>query len=493
MVSRYTLLCACAFLCLQSAFAQINNDSSKSITDINIDNKIINGLQKQYSDLQSKIDKHSAKVLAKLQRTENRLHAKLNSIDSVKAREVFTGDVQQQYSDLKNNLSQATDKFKRFPLKEYLPGIDSLQTSLSFLTKKTNLPTDKLEQINGLTSKLKDLQTQLQNANDIQAFVKERETVLREQLANLGFVRQLKSINKQVYYYQAQLSESKELLNDKEKLKEKLLETVRTLPAFQKFWQKNSYLAALFPMPSNGGTPQALSGLQARTSVQNAIQQRIGSGGATGVNPQQYFQQQVDAAQAQLSQLKDKLNQFSNGSGSGDMTMPDFKHNEQKTKSFLQRLEYGFNIQSEPTRYSLPTTSDVAFTLGYKLSDDKRLGVGVSYKIGWGNSLKHIRVSSEGIGLRSYIDIKSPVKSKGIFFSGLWLSGGFEYNYLSNFRSLQDLHDNVDIWQRSALLGLSKRYKIGKKEGNMQLLYDFLHNQQTPPGTALKFRVGYTF
>jgi len=43
------------------------------------------------------------------------------------------------------------------------------------------------------------------------------------------------------------------------------------------------------------------------------------------------------------------------------------------------------------------------------------------------------------------------------------------------------------------LIGLSRKYKVGKKEGNMQLLYDFLYGRQTPPGTALKFRIGYTF
>ena len=96
-----------------------------------------------------------------------------------------------------------------------------------------------------------------------------------------------------------------------------------------------------------------------------------------------------------------------------------------------------------------------------------------------------MHITSDGIGLRSYIDIKA----KG----SIWLSGGFEYNYLSSFKSLYELHNNVDAWQRSALMGVSKRYKVGKKEGNMQLLYDFLHNHQTPPGTALKFRIGWTF
>jgi hypothetical protein len=53
-------------------------------------------------------------------------------------------------------------------------------------------------------------------------------------------------------------------------MKEKLFETVRTLPAFQKFWQKNSYLAALFPMQGSQVT-QSITGLQTRASMQTLL------------------------------------------------------------------------------------------------------------------------------------------------------------------------------------------------------------------------------
>lgn len=460
------------------------------VTDVHA--KVLGGLKKQYSGLQAKVNKQSSKLLSKMQRQEAKLHKKLSATDSLKAKELFTEDIQERYNNLQSNLINKTEKLKRFPLKEYIPGIDSMQTSLNFLSKNANLPTDKIEQIKEVNEKLKSLQAELQKANDIQAFVREREAQLKEQLLNSGLAKQLKGINKNVYYYQQQLSEYKELLNDKQKLKQKLLETVRTLPAFQKFWQKNSYLAALFPAPDNAGTAEALAGLQTRANVQTAIAQRVGAAAGSNVDPQQYFQGQVDAAQAQLNQLKDKLNKLSNGGGNSDMTMPNFSPNNEKTKSFLKRLEYGMNIQSEKGRYSLPAMSDIALTLGYKLSDNKTMGIGASYKIGWGD-IKHIKVTSEGIGLRSYVDIKMPTVAKGKILGGIWFSGGFEYNYLSSFKTIQELHRNVDVWQRSALLGLSKKYKVGKKEGNMQLLYDFLHNQQTPPGTALKFRLGYTF
>jgi len=479
-------------MCSISAHGQEDSTQTKTNSITAISSKAINGLQKQYGSLQERLHKQSAKLLSSMQRRENKLHRKLQSADSLKAKELFNTDVEEQYAALKNKLADSSASLKRFPLREYVPGLDSMQTSLSFLLKNKNLPTEKIEQLKVLSTKLKDVEGELQKANEIQTFIKERKANLKAQLLNTGLGKQLTGINKQVYYYQAQHSQYKEMLNDKEKLKEKVLETVRTLPAFQRFWQKNSYLAVLFPAPTNLGTSQALAGLQTRSSVQSVIAQRIGNGGGASVNPQQYFQQQVNAAQAQLNQLKDKLNSL--GTNSSDVTMPDFKPNEQKTKPFLQRLEYGFNIQSEPSHYYLPTTSDFALTLGYKLSDNKRLGIGASYKMGWGNSLKNIQLSNQGVGLRSYIDIKSPIKSRGIFFSGLWFSGGFEYNYLSAFRNLQDLQTSIDVWQRSALLGLSKKYKIGKKkEGNMQLLYDFLHNQETPPSQAIKFRIGYEF
>lgn len=490
---RIVLFIGCIISCMSNGVAQTDTaiNSTASITDVS--SKAITGLQKQYNSLQERLHKQSAKLLSRLQSNEDRLRRKLQNTDSTKAEAVFTDDIQQRYATLKNKLSDTTTINERFPLKEYVPGIDSMQTSLSFLLKNPYLSDDKIQELQNLSTKLKGLEGELQKANDIQSFVRDREADLKEQLLNTGLGKQLLGINKQVYYYQSQLAQYKEILNDRDKLKEKILETVRALPVFQKFWQKNSYLAILFPEPAGLGTSQALAGLQTRSSIQNLIAQRVGTGGSAGVNPQQYFEGQVNAAQAQLNQLQNKLSSIGTNSGSSDMTMPDFKPNEQKTKTFLQRLEYGFNIQSEPSRYYLPTTSDFALTLGYKLSDSKRFGVGASYKMGWGNGLKDIQISNQGFGLRSYIDIKSPVKSKGIFFSDLWLSGGFEYNYLSAFRNLQDLENNIDIWQRSALFGLSKRYKVGKKDGSMQVLYDLLHNQENPPSQAIKFRIGYTF
>lgn len=457
----------------------IQNISSKSLTYI--DDK--------YSKLTKSIQSQSEKVLKRMQDKETKLQNKLQKIDSTKAQELFS-DSKTKYQELQTKLQSSADKTIQNPLKEYIPGLDSIGTLTKFLSQNNinipALPADKLQQVQALSSQVKELQTKLQAANDIQSFIKEREAQLKASLVNTGLGKELLGFNKEVFYYQQRLTEYKELLHDKKKLEEKLLATVRDLPVFQKFMQKNSYLAQLFPMPANYGTAQALAGLQTNASVQQMIQQRVGNiptnnvGG--GVNPMQYMQQQTQIAQQQMNTLKDKINKL--GGGSSDIVVPDFKPNNQKTKSFLNRLEYGFNIQSQRGTSFLPALSDIALTLGYKLDDKKIFGAGFSYKLGWGSGLNNIHFTSEGAGLRSYVDIKA----KG----SIWLSGGFEYNYLQRFNDFSTIK-NLDVWQHSALLGLSKKYKVGKKTGNMQLLYDFFATRQVPQGQTLKFRIGYSF
>jgi len=163
--------------------------------------------------------------------------------------------------------------------------------------------------------------------------------------------------------------------------------------------------------------------------------------------------------------------------------MPDFTPNQQKTKSFLQRLEYGLNMQTSGTTNFLPATLDIAPTVGYRFSQNFSAGIGGGYKIGLGRGWNHISLSHQGVSLRSYAD----ARLKG----SIWLSGGFEYQYLSAFENLRQIK-NLDTWQHSALLGLSKKLKVGKKkESKIQLLYDFLAGQQTPKGQTFKFRIGW--
>lgn len=463
-----------------------------------LNTKVLTRLDSKYSKLEGDITKKTSKALERMQAKERRLNKKLSRIDITKAKELF-GQSSQMYKGLQNRLTINTNKLQN--ISNYIPGLDSLQTATKFLTgtgsNLTTISPDKLIQLNQLNGSLLGLEQKLQSATDIRKLLSDRGKQLQQELSQYGMANQLQGLKSDVYYYQQQLNEYKAMLHDEQKLEQKVLSVVRDLDVFKDFMSKNGMLASMFPMSANNAPAQALTGLQTRVSVQQLLQNQLGSaasvsslavqGGPSGGN--NYLQQQVQSAQGQLNQLKDKVSEA--GGGSSDMVIPDFKPNNQKTKSFLKRIELGFNFQSQKTDYLLPTTTDIALTAGYKMNDHATLGIGASYKLGWGNGYKDIILSNQGLGLRTY----GEVKLKG----SIWMTGGYEQNFYPQLKSQLDSLPAYKYpgwgsgWQASGLIGFMKKYKIGKKTGNFQLLWDFLSYSQVPRAVAIKFRIGYQF
>ena len=326
----------------------------------------------------------------------------------------------------------------------------------------------------------------MEKAGETKIFLKERRQYLKDQLQNLGFAKELKKLNKQAYYYNEQLNEYRSLLNDHKKAERKVIALLSRTKLFQDFMRNNSILASLFRMPGDPddpGTIASLTGLQTRAQVSRLIQQHVGTTG------QAQLQQSMQDAQSQLQQLKNKVSPFGGNSGDGD---PDsyretegFKPNQQKVKPFMKRLEFGINIQSQRANKFFPISSDIGLSVGYKVNDKNIIGLGASYKMGWGSSWKKINITNQGVGIRSFIDWKL----KGSF----WLTGGYEQNYKSAFRSIAELHDQ-NGWQQSGLVGLSKVVSVKTKffkKTKLQLLWDFLSYQQLPRTQSIIFRIGY--
>src|ERR1043165_4279431 len=85
------LLSACCLLwCSTTICAQTDTSVCKFPDVASIDGRIIQGLQKKYSDLESRIDNQSAKLLSRMQVKEAKIKRKLNGIDSSKAQQLFT-------------------------------------------------------------------------------------------------------------------------------------------------------------------------------------------------------------------------------------------------------------------------------------------------------------------------------------------------------------------------------------------------------------------
>ena len=155
----------------------------------------------------------------------------------------------------------------------------------------------------------------------------------------------MKKYNQTAYYYSQQVNEYRQAFSDPEKAERKILSLLNTIPAFHDFFSKHSILGSMFAPPGTtdpGAITQNLQGLQTNTSVLGLIQNQLAAGGP---NAQAMFQQNMEEAQGMLNTLKAKLNQLKSNGGD-DLDLPEFRPNMQKTKTFLQRLEYGTNIQS---------------------------------------------------------------------------------------------------------------------------------------------------
>ncbi len=443
----------------------------------------LNQVSAKSRQFEKQIDKRTQKALSRLMKQEQAMQKKLAKIDSLAAKNIFTKSID-SLGSLKAKLKSKTAKLEKLAGGQYFGYLDTLQNSLGFLKESKEL----LGKAKGVQDKLgnsmksvKELQAKLQQAEQIKNYIRERRQLLKSQLANYeGLTKDLKKINKEAYYYAQQLNEYKEAFRDTKKAEAKAMELLQKVPAYKDFIARNSQLASLFNLRTGGSgenLEQSLAGLQTRAQVEQLIQQRIGSGGP---NARQAISQQMEAARSQFEELKKNFPDLDNAAD-----MPDFKPKELKTKSFMQRLEFGTNVQFQRSNQYFPTTGDFAGQVGYKFSKNGIVGVGASYKLGMGTGFDNIRFSHQGVGFRSFGDYKL----KGTFF----VNGGFEYNYNSAFNtSIPLLHDTG--WTRSALLGISKKYKINNKlKGNMILLYDFLANQQIPKTDPIKFRVGYNF
>jgi hypothetical protein len=462
------------------------DSSSPSIHSITSD--YARAIDNKSTKITNKLDKQTEKYLATLERQEAALKTKLHKIDSLAAKRIFS-DATSKYASLNAKIHGKSSSLLN-KSEKYLPWLDSASTSLAFL--KTNPLGNQLSgqaaQLQRAIGKIKDLENHFKQAASIKEFIKERKEYLAAQLKQYNLGNELKKYNVTAAYYAQQVNDYRDVLSDPSKAERKALALLNRLPAFQQFIQKNSMLADMFAMPG-GDDPAALAqsmqGLQTRASVQSLIQNQVAGG---GVNAADVFQANLADAQNSLTSLKTKLQQMAQ-SGSSDIDMPDFRPNPNKTRSFLKRIELGTSIQTVKSNLVFPVTTDVSVSAGYRLNRQNVVGVRAAYKMGWGKDIRHMHITSEGMGIGSFVDIKL----KGSFF----VSGGFELNFQQAADSLRQLHGyDLKDWSKSGLLGISKIVSLKTKfftKTKLQLLWDFLSYQQLPRTTPVKFRIGYSF
>lgn len=466
------MLLACMFI-IVSTTAQ--DSTSRTAQVISFPSRFLKRVDDNASRIENKILNRTDKAIKQLSKEENRLRKKMYKKDPVAASKLFQ-DPASQYRSFQKHI---TEKVNTSKSKEYIPFLDTLTTSLHFLEKNTAILNNSSIQQSLL--RINSMKDQFQQAREIQQYLQNRRKQLREQLGKLNMLKELKQYNKKLYYYQAQIEEFRNLIKQPDKLQRKAIALLSKTKPFQEFIAKNSLLASLFPTNNNINnlaSQTGLPGLQTSSQVNALIQQTVGS----SPNNLQALQQNMQQAQTQIQQLKNKVNAL--GQRDGEADMPGFKPNNQRTKSFWNRWELGTNLQSTRSNNWLPAATLIGLSAGYKLNDRSIVGVGMAGSIGWGKDIKHIAVSYEGVSARSFLDWKL----KGSF----WLSAGYEMNYRSAFNRIEQLKV-LNEWQYSGLVGVSKKYKVGKKmKGNMNLLWDYLSYSQVPRTQPIVFRCGYS-
>jgi ribosome-associated translation inhibitor RaiA len=423
---------AIVIFCLLPAGIVIAQDSI--INSNKISNKYYHSLEKKATKLQERLTKQSTKALQSLQEQENKIYTALHKIDSFKVKELM-GNSTDAYTALQQKITDKTKKLTAPFSGSYIASLDSMTGVLGFLKSQGLVPPP------GAVGAVKGLSSTLNQAEAIKKFIKEREGQLKTITAQYkdlpaSITKSLGKYNKELYYYSQQIQEVKATLKDPAKIEAAVLKYLQKVPAFKKWMQQNGQLAQIFgsgssPLGEAGGRP-SLAGLQTTAGLQQLIQSRLGSSSPTGggggfINGQ--LQTAMNNLQQQRTRLQNALRSGqAGGTGSSSDVMPDFTPNGQKTKTFWKRLEKGYNLQATQRRGQFPSVNDLGLSVGYKVNDKSVIGIGMSYKFGLGESFNKIKWTSEGIGLRSFIDLK--------WKGNLWISGGYEQHYWQRFTLL---------------------------------------------------------
>ena len=439
----------------------------------------LTGVIDKSSKLQNKLDRYTNKILDRWQKLEDKVIRKLGHSDSLQSR-TLTEISRTQREKLSTKLIRSPNR------RHYNPILDSLQTSIKYLSSLAVDNDNSLglnKRLKAATGSLSKLEDRLHAAGAVKQYLIERRANLKSSIGKFGFSKELKMLNKKANQYNQQIIQVTSILKDHNKLEANALKILNDSKAYQKFMRKHSLLASMFRLPEDESLTELknFKGLQKRTDLNKSIQDKIATGGDGGLS---HFQSNFHVAQQQLNLLKSRLSRGAILYGTNDdlsLTRPNTK----ASLPFLKRLEYKTDFQSRPGNFYLPTHMDIALLAGYKLNDVSVIGIGVNYKVGLGSDIKHLNFTNQGVGIRSYLDYNI----KGMFYA----TGAYEFNHLRMFRRFDELK-GLSAWQRSGLIGISKKYQVSNQvKGEMKILWDLLSYSQIPRTQAIQFRVGYIF
>jgi hypothetical protein len=476
-------------LTLQTVLSYGQQDSLiPSITQIPL--QFLNETNKKIDKYSQRITNKTEKTLYKLTKLENRIHKLLLKANPAVAEQLF-GEGRETFASMLAKIKEGKSLAENYKAK-YNEYSDKLSTNISFIeTKKDELNNKYVKPLKKAKEKITHLEKDVAETETAERIIKERtKLLLQEAYKVLGKNKLLNKIGAENYYFAESIRNYKEIFQDSKKAEKLAYDILNKIPAAKDFLQKNSMLASLFGSPSSGASAASLAGLQTRASVNSLIQGRIAAGGP---NAAAQISANMQAAQAELTKLKNKIIK-AGGGNSSDADMPEVKHkNMQKTKTFAQRIELSSDFQfGKPNRF-VSSQIDVALSVSFKLSDKNTIGLTGVYKLNYG-SIDNFYLQHGGFGIRSFCDYKL----KKQFF----VTGSYEINYNQAFKKISEIRNANGTngignpFQNSGLIGLTKKINMKTKwvkGSKLQLLYDILHNTHVIPTQKFVLRTGFNF
>lgn len=432
----------------------------------------INGNIKRLAVYNRKTDRLQARLLARLKKRENKFARHLKKNDSA----LYARFHQRPVSfDSIGHIEK-----KKLPASSLkVPRIDSLNAINKFITGQ--VPTNQGAETSDFGSRLKDQKTKLLGNQQVNLLIEQRLSFLKSmntdpktKLNGLG------GMDKQVFYAKLKIQALKEISEDPSKVEEQALEYLQGEEGFDKLLQDAS------GNNSNDLAGKSVDelermGYQTKRQVTAQLQGKLGSGLS---NVQQNMAGQlknytdklkdVKSVQTSIKQAKQSATQLKN------VEKPAFKANPMRGKPFMQRIEKQYNWQANrSTLDGKPATLQLSGMAGFKHTSKLSYGVGLSLVTGLGQNWKHVKISFEGLGLRSY--------SAWQWNYGIGAYAGYERNYkqeaftnsqVEKIASQYSKHE-TKLYYDAVLIGLTKTYRISDKlNGSVQVLYDILWREK---------------
>jgi hypothetical protein len=444
-----------------------------------ISNNYLQEINNKTSKYSNRITSKTLKSLTKLAKWENKVKYLLDRVNPTASDKLF-GPSAITFSNLLEQFKSKSQKINNASL-EYNKYFDQTNTTLKYLeSQKSQIDSSKAKVIEFTASKFDSLGLLLAKSEATQEYITQRKKlIIDEAFKSIGRSKYLNRINKECYYYAMSLKNYRDIFDDPKRFEEETIALLKRVPGFDKFIKENNALASLFGTNSTSLLSSNLNGLQTRSAFSSLMENKIAAGGPNG---RDFLAQAMQQASSEINNLKSKL--LSAGGAETSEELPNFKPNNQKSKTFFQRLEVGTNFQFNRTKNSIPSSTNFGLSIGYKITDKLSSGIGIAYKMGIGTPQK-LNITNEGISLRTYLDWK--IKKQ------FYLCGGAELNHEKGFSNFNTLSESRH-WQQSALLGISKKIPKGNKlmkSINMQLLYDLLYAKHSPITQPIVFRIGY--